>query len=207
MALRRSVFLQALVTSILVIATTHYAQATLVIPDASYELGVTESSSSEPSGTGTLTSSICDSGSGGACETSMATVDGIQASISGSEACKPGVALCASNSIQATASVNITYSYAVIDLTDPTDTTTMVPLVITASLTTGVSGPGTSVDTSASGLVTWGVSQADSIQACTLMGAAFCPNPGPDFGTLVQRPIRARHSWCRQILSRASLCA
>ena len=183
MNVRRS-FLHVFIASILVIATTHYVQAAVIIPDASYQIAVSGlgNSLSPPDGIGTLApGQTCDTGSGGACETSTATVDGFDASITGSDQCRVGFPQpCASNSIQATASVVTTIWYAVINPANPLDTTP-VPLLITASITTGVSGTG-SASTTASGIVTWG-SGADFIQACTLQGASFCPNPGSAFGS------------------------
>ena len=161
------------VVSILVTTTPRHAQA-LLIPDASYQLGVSFQTSLEPTGVGSLTEGFCDSGSNGGCQSATATVDGIEASISGTQQCDLNVSC--PTSTQATAQVSTALFYAVIDPANPTDTTTMVPLLFTASLTTSVSGPGTSADTSASGSIVWGV--GDFIQGCTLLGASFCPSLG-----------------------------
>ena len=127
-----------------------------------------------------LTNTLCDSGLGGACETSTATVNGSDASISGTDICRVGIGFlqpCASNSIQATASVNDTLYYAVIDPANPSDTMS-VPLLISATITTGVTGPGPA-STTASGVVVWG--GTNFIQACTVLGAISCP--GASFGS------------------------
>jgi len=178
MSLRWSI-LQFLTVSILVLVTTHHARA-LLIPDASYQLGVSFATQLQPSGVGTLTEGFCDAGSNGGCQSATATVNGIEASISGTQQCDLNVSC--PTSTQATAQVSNAFFYAVIDPINPLDTTTLVPLLFTASITTQVSGPGTSTGTSAQGTIVWGPG-TDNIQACTLMGATFCPSKGSSVGS------------------------
>jgi hypothetical protein len=181
MALRWS-FLRFLIVSTLFITTARYAHANIIIPDATYEIAVSgPTNASFPSdGVGTISEGFCDSGLGGGCQSATATVNGVEASISGTQACKAGFTSCPT-ATQATAQVSIALFYAVIDSANPLDTTTIVPLLMTASLTTGVSGPGTSADTSASGVIVWG--ETNFIQGCTLLGASYCPSEGPSVGS------------------------
>jgi hypothetical protein len=170
--------LQLVIVSVLVIASAPFARAT-VIPDASYEIAVTINpnitSENPANGIGSLTESYCDSGSGGGCQSATSSVDGTQASIMGSQSCKVGFSPC-NNATPSSASVNIALFYEVINLANPSDTS-MVALLFTGNLTTGVSGSNGNATASAAIVVD---GTGIQIQGCTTVAVTSCNSLGSD---------------------------
>jgi hypothetical protein len=156
------------------VAFSGFAHA-VAISNTDYELAVTLGGVFQPAfGAGTNTTSFCDAGTGGGCQSSTATMTEPFMEITGTQSCAPGFASCP-QATAASASAIITYWYAVIDAADPTNTTIRVPLLITANISTQVSGtPGTS--TGVTGLVAWTTfnGTVDTIKGCSTLATTVC---------------------------------